>query len=225
MPNKPTPPKTKLVSILKLFFESVTIEDDIIHEIDIANFIEKHPELSEHMDIVYDDLVQKNITIQEDDHLAVDIDNIDEDAMNDHIDPVVENDAEETLFDKALSNNALIKKKPDFKISYDRNVDRFKIQDIIKFYFTSLGKSKLLTKDEEVHYAKMLESEDNTIKLAGRDALIVYNLKLVISIARKYLNRGLEFIDLIEEGNLGLFKAVNKFDYTKGFKFSTYATL
>nr|WP_222563384.1 sigma-70 family RNA polymerase sigma factor [Spiroplasma clarkii] len=99
-----------------------------------------------------------------------------------------------------------------------------KIQDIIKSYFNQIGSSKILTKDEEVEYAKMLESEDEADRKEGRDKLITSNLKLVISVARKHLNRGLDFADLIEEGNIGLMKAVDKFDYTKGFKFSTYAT-
>ncbi len=99
-----------------------------------------------------------------------------------------------------------------------------KIQDIIKAYFNQIGSSKILTKEEEVIYAKMIETGDEEEKRAGRDKLITSNLKLVISVARKHLNRGLDFADLIEEGNIGLIKAVDKFDYKKGFKFSTYAT-
>ncbi|KAF5275528.1 hypothetical protein FQR65_LT16626 [Abscondita terminalis] len=99
-----------------------------------------------------------------------------------------------------------------------------KIQDIIKSYFNQIGSSKILTKDEEVEYAKMLEESDPELVQEGRDKLITSNLKLVISVARKHLNRGLDFSDLIEEGNIGLMKAVDKFDYKKGFKFSTYAT-
>jgi RNA polymerase primary sigma factor len=99
-----------------------------------------------------------------------------------------------------------------------------KVQDIIKSYFHQIGSSKILTKDEEVEYAIMTESEDEEIRKEGRDKLITSNLKLVISVARKHLNRGLDFADLIEEGNVGLMKAVDKFDYKKGFKFSTYAT-
>ncbi|WP_027063198.1 sigma-70 family RNA polymerase sigma factor [Mesoplasma seiffertii] len=99
-----------------------------------------------------------------------------------------------------------------------------KIQDIIKTYFHKIGSGKILTKDEEIEYAKMLTSPDPEEVQEGRHKLIESNLKLVISVARKHLNRGLDFPDLIEEGNIGLMKAVDKFDYTKGFKFSTYAT-
>ncbi|WP_035358881.1 sigma-70 family RNA polymerase sigma factor [[Acholeplasma] multilocale] len=99
-----------------------------------------------------------------------------------------------------------------------------KIQDIIKAYFNKIGSARILTKDEEIEYAKMLTAEDPEEVMEGRHKLIESNLKLVISVARKHLNRGLDFADLIEEGNIGLMKAVDKFDYTKGFKFSTYAT-
>lgn len=99
-----------------------------------------------------------------------------------------------------------------------------KIQDIIKAYFNRIGSSRILSKSEEVIYAQMLESEDPFEQQEGRHKLIESNLKLVISVARKHLNRGLDFADLIEEGNIGLIKAVDKFDYSKGFKFSTYAT-
>lgn len=99
-----------------------------------------------------------------------------------------------------------------------------KIQDIIKAYFNKIGNSSILSKKEEIEYAKMLESKDPEEIREGREKLITSNLRLVISVARKHLNRGLDFADLIEEGNVGLMKAVDKFDYTKGFKFSTYAT-
>lgn len=99
-----------------------------------------------------------------------------------------------------------------------------KIQDIIKAYFNKIGSSRILSKSEEIVYARMLESEDPEEREEGRHKLIESNLKLVISVARKHLNRGLDFSDLIEEGNIGLIKAVDKFDYSKGFKFSTYAT-
>ncbi|ATZ17946.1 sigma-70 family RNA polymerase sigma factor [Mesoplasma melaleucae] len=99
-----------------------------------------------------------------------------------------------------------------------------KIQDLIKTYFSTIGQTKILTKDQEIVYAKLANSEDLEERKEGRDMLITSNLKLVISVARKHLNRGLDFADLIEEGNIGLIKAVDKFDYEKGFKFSTYAT-
>jgi RNA polymerase primary sigma factor len=90
----------------------------------------------------------------------------------------------------------------------------------LKIYFHEIEKVPLLTLDEEKEIAKRILEGDEEAK----KTLIEANLRLVITIAKKYLNRGLEFSDLIQEGNLGLIKAVEKFDYTKGFKFSTYAT-
>ncbi|WP_425381950.1 sigma-70 family RNA polymerase sigma factor [Spiroplasma endosymbiont of Melieria omissa] len=97
-------------------------------------------------------------------------------------------------------------------------------KDGIKSYFNILGTSQILSQGEEIKYAKMLESKDVEERTYGREQLIKSNLKLVVSVARKHLNRGLDFADLIEEGNIGLIKAVDKFDYRRGFKFSTYAT-
>lgn len=97
-------------------------------------------------------------------------------------------------------------------------------KDGIKSYFNILGTSQILSQVEEIKYAKMLESKDVEERTYGREQLIKSNLKLVVSVARKHLNRGLDFADLIEEGNIGLIKAVDKFDYRRGFKFSTYAT-
>ena len=99
-----------------------------------------------------------------------------------------------------------------------------KKSDHVKTYFNQLGKYNLLTRAEEVKYAKMALSDDPVQSRIGRNRLIKHNLKLVISVARKNLNRGIDFMDLIQVGNIGLMKAIEKFDYTRGFKFSTYAT-
>jgi RNA polymerase primary sigma factor len=94
------------------------------------------------------------------------------------------------------------------------------IGDPVKMYLQEIGKIQLLTREEEVELAKGVVQGD----LEAREKLINANLRLVVSIAKKYIGRGLSFLDLIQEGNLGLMKAVEKFDYTKGYKFSTYAT-
>ncbi len=95
-----------------------------------------------------------------------------------------------------------------------------KTDDPVHMYLKEIGKHPLLTKDEEVELAiKILQGDD-----AARKALTVSNLRLVVSIAKRYVGRGMSFLDLIQEGNMGLIKAVEKFDHTKGYKFSTYAT-
>ena len=93
-------------------------------------------------------------------------------------------------------------------------------EDPVKIYLQEIGKVPLLTRDEEVELAKRIEKGDQK----AREKLIKSNLRLVVSIAKKYLGRGLSFLDLIQEGNIGLMKTIEKFDWRKGYKFSTYAT-
>ena len=94
--------------------------------------------------------------------------------------------------------------------------------DPVKIYLKEIGRVPLLTPEEETDLAKRLA--DNPNDQAAKNRLSEANLRLVVSIAKKYVGRGMQFLDLIQEGNMGLLKAVDKFDYTKGFKFSTYAT-
>ncbi len=94
------------------------------------------------------------------------------------------------------------------------------IDDPVKVYLKEIGRVPLLTPEEEVDLAVRITNGDDAAKKRLSEA----NLRLVVSIAKRYLGRGMQFLDLIQEGNLGLIKAVEKFDYTKGFKFSTYAT-
>ncbi len=98
--------------------------------------------------------------------------------------------------------------------------DGVAIDDPVKVYLKEIGRVPLLTPDEEVDLAVRISNGDKAAKKRLSEA----NLRLVVSIAKRYLGRGMQFLDLIQEGNLGLIKAVEKFDYTKGFKFSTYAT-
>jgi RNA polymerase primary sigma factor len=94
------------------------------------------------------------------------------------------------------------------------------IDDPVKVYLKEIGRVELLNGDEEIILARRMAEGDDT----ARKRLAEANLRLVVSIAKKYVGRGMQFLDLIQEGNLGLIKAVEKFDYTKGYKFSTYAT-
>ena len=94
------------------------------------------------------------------------------------------------------------------------------IEDPVRMYLKEIGKVPLLSAEEEIELAKRMEEGDEDAKKRLAEA----NLRLVVSIAKRYVGRGMLFLDLIQEGNLGLIKAVEKFDYRKGYKFSTYAT-
>ena len=94
------------------------------------------------------------------------------------------------------------------------------LEDPVRMYLKEIGKVPLLSTEEEIELAKRIELGDE----AAKKRLAEANLRLVVSIAKRYVGRGMQFLDLIQEGNLGLIKAVDKFDYTKGYKFSTYAT-
>jgi len=98
--------------------------------------------------------------------------------------------------------------------------DGISIDDPVRMYLKEIGKVPLLSADQEIELAKRMEKGDQEAKKKLAEA----NLRLVVSIAKRYVGRGMLFLDLIQEGNLGLIKAVEKFDYTKGYKFSTYAT-
>ncbi|MGN0536809.1 MAG: RNA polymerase sigma factor RpoD [Acutalibacteraceae bacterium] len=104
--------------------------------------------------------------------------------------------------------------------SEEPSIDGISIDDPVKIYLKEIGNVALLTPDEEMDLAIRVSNGDVNAKKRLSEA----NLRLVVSIAKRYLGRGMQFLDLIQEGNLGLIKAVDKFDYTKGFKFSTYAT-
>ncbi len=113
--------------------------------------------------------------------------------------------------------NELVNMDDDLESNLPKDVS---MDDPVRQYLKEIGSIALLTHEEEIELAKRMEQGDTTAK----DRLCEANLRLVVSIAKKYVGRGLLFLDLIQEGNLGLIKAVEKFDYTKGYKFSTYAT-
>ena len=116
--------------------------------------------------------------------------------------------------DMSAGNGSLLDASPTRFPAGDGEVDATRL------YLNEIGSSKLLTADQEVYFARLAQQGDN----AARQRMIVCNLRLVVKIARRYLNRGLPLLDLIEEGNLGLIRAVEKFDPERGFRFSTYAT-
>ena len=106
------------------------------------------------------------------------------------------------------------------EVTQDDTFEGINVDDPVRMYLREIGRIKLLTYDQELDLAKRILDGDETAK----QELAESNLRLVVSIAKKYVGRGMLFLDLIQEGNMGLIKAVEKFDYTKGFKFSTYAT-
>ena len=171
---------------------------------DIQNSLGEMVDLDkDQMDEIYEILMNKGIELdnEPDDIDLVDLD--DEDVDDPDVDAVIAENPEA----KEINLEATISKN----ISVD---------DPVRMYLKEIGKVPLLTAQEEIDLAKRMEQGDEYAK----QKLCEANLRLVVSIAKKYVGRGMLFLDLIQEGNLGLIKAVDKFDWTKGYKFSTYAT-
>ena len=114
----------------------------------------------------------------------------------------------------------LLERLSKFEKFIEKQIDTSIDEDTVRFYLNKLTKLNLLSSQEEIELAKRIEKGDKE----ARRRLIESNLRLVVSIAKKYTNRGLLFLDLIQEGNIGLLKSVEKFDYSLGYRFSTYAT-
>ena len=110
------------------------------------------------------------------------------------------------------------------EIDIGLSTDGIAIDDPVKIYLKEIGRVPLLTPEEEIQLAEKMSGGNEEEAAKARKRLAEANLRLVVSIAKKYVGRGMSFLDLIQEGNMGLIKAVEKYDYTKGFKFSTYAT-
>ena len=157
------------------------------------------------MDEIYEVLIGKGIEIvmesEPDDLELMEID--DEDVDDPEVDAVIAENPEA--------------KEIDLEATISKNIA---VDDPVRMYLKEIGKVPLLTAQEEIDLAKRMEAGDEYAK----QKLCEANLRLVVSIAKKYVGRGMLFLDLIQEGNLGLIKAVDKFDWTKGYKFSTYAT-
>ena len=139
-----------------------------------------------------------------------------------NIDLVHEENADDTT-ELLLDNDddLLLSDEEEVEIIDDADVlEGVSTEDPVRMYLKEIGNVPLLTTEEEIELAKRVEEGDEEAK----KRLIEANLRLVVSIAKKYVGRGMPFLDLIQEGNMGLMKAVDKFDYAKGFKFSTYAT-
>ncbi|WP_251421463.1 RNA polymerase sigma factor RpoD [Veillonella agrestimuris] len=146
-----------------------------------------------------------------------------------NIEVVADIDREHDDIDSDEESDEEAEKNIDIDLSVDASIN---IDDPVRMYLKEIGRVPLLSADEEIILAKQIEAgakEDATYKeiqlsKKAKKKLVDANLRLVVSIAKRYVGRGMLFLDLIQEGNLGLIKAVDKFDYTKGYKFSTYAT-
>lgn len=132
---------------------------------------------------------------------------------------ITEEDADEIPLDE-LDDEEISAEELDMDKLEESIVDGLNIEDPVRMYLKEIGKVSLLSWEEEIELAKRMEQGDEMAKQRLAEA----NLRLVVSIAKKYVGRGMQLLDLIQEGNLGLIKAVEKFDYSKGYKFSTYAT-
>ena len=143
---------------------------------------------------------------------------VDSDTLDDLYNLLVENNIEVV---SEMADNSNEDEDPNDLIVEDLTLTKdVKINDPVRMYLKEIGRINLLTTDEEFEYAKLAEQGDEYAK----KMLAESNLRLVVSIAKRYVGRGMLFLDLIQEGNIGLMKAVDKFDPTKGYKFSTYAT-
>lgn len=162
-------------------------------------------------------LEKKDITVEEED----DKEPTDFDCESDPEEYILLKDTEfEDEFDEED-----IKDLKDIDLNILENLDDYvAIEDPIKMYLKEIGKIPLLNVDEEMNLAKKICDPNENVRIEARKKMAESNLRLVVSIAKRYMGRGMQLLDLIQEGNLGLLRAVEKFDYQKGFKFSTYAT-
>ena len=161
------------------------------------------------------DNLEKAIEIFEKNGIEVDLtDELHQiEELDDLDDLEVLDDDDESLLDE--DDDEIDVKRIDLSVPEGIGTD-----DPVRMYLKEIGQVPLLSAEEEIMYAKQMEEGDDTAK----NKLVEANLRLVVSIAKRYVGRGMHFLDLIQEGNLGLIKAVEKFDYRKGYKFSTYAT-
>jgi len=162
-------------------------------------------------------LEKKDITVEEED----DKEPTDFDCESDPEEYILLKDTEfEDEFDEED-----IKDLKDIDLNILESLDDYvAIEDPIKMYLKEIGKIPLLNVDEEMNLAKKICDPNENVRIEARKKMAESNLRLVVSIAKRYMGRGMQLLDLIQEGNLGLLRAVEKFDYQKGFKFSTYAT-
>jgi len=210
----------KTLDQLKEEFRKTYKETGKLYQSDVMDALE-HLDLSDGDSAdLYDWFTREGINLSEDDE-DEELDEMPDapleaaaDAVNDL--DVFEDDAQDSEFEEDDDlNTELMNIEASFA-----NSTYTKTNDAVKMYLKEIGRIPLLNPDDEPEIARRCAEGDQ----AAKEILISSNLRLVVSIAKKYVGRGMLFLDLIQEGNMGLIKAVEKFDYTKGFKFSTYAT-
>lgn len=209
--------KSQILEDLKLLGE----ESGIILYSKFEN-VEGISELSdEELEDIKKELLNMGYELEEDDEIEKEdsSDDFDDDEKEESDEDDIEED--ESLFedDEDIDDDGK-KSKPKDILKKAQNISSYSVEDPVKMYLKEIGKIPLLTAEEEVSLAKRMEEGD----IKAKRRLAETNLRLVVSIAKRYVGRGMQFLDLIQEGNMGLMKAVDKFDYTRGFKFSTYAT-
>ncbi len=208
-----------LDSIKKSLEKQAKKNDNSLDQDDIFDAVDKLQLSDDELEDLIKYFTEKNIKVNVNDDENIDEIEFDESKMKE------ENyDDEDTLLDDEFNEGVEeeIENLDNIdKIDYNSLTnDNVKVTDTVKMYLKEIGNVELLTQEQEKELAERIAQGDKEAK----DELTRANLRLVVSIAKHYVGRGLQFLDLIQEGNLGLIKAVEKFDYSKGFKFSTYAT-
>lgn len=197
-------------------FIKYDLDEETIDE--LQEFISGHPEI----ELVEDDGLD-DLEVDDDDIMSgtSDLDDLESLDDLDGLGGDSDGDMPDLDFDADLDMGDTMNMLEDAKADDDGQLgSNVKISDPVKMYLKEIGTVDLLTQEEEVELARKIQEGDEEAK----KKLAAANLRLVVSIAKRYVGRGMLFLDLIQEGNMGLIKAVEKFDYTKGFKFSTYAT-
>ena len=203
--------QVKTLDELKEDYKKIYAEEGIIYQKDIMASLEKLAMNDDDLDGFWDWFRNENIDISEDEDIQ---DELEADLLDDESDDVDDDDDEHPKADVDIRTIDQISR------AVMHGNAQVQLNDPVKMYLKEIGRVPLLKPEDEPEIAKRIEEGDEE----ARNILITSNLRLVVSIAKKYVGRGMLFLDLIQEGNMGLVKAVEKFDYTKGFKFSTYAT-
>lgn len=221
--SKVTPQEEKTVDKVELFIEKLKNEKEYTYK-DILDFMQKENLTPEELDKVYSRLEEAGIKVkplekEKSEAAAKDATNSDEMVeipAEDLGTSLTELEIEPNLEDiSEIEKDILLDDVKDFSF-----IDNISVDDPVRMFLKEIGKIELLDLDVETELAKRMAAGDKEAK----KKLVESNLRLVVSIAKRYIGRGMHFLDLIQEGNLGLIKAVDKFDPEKGYKFSTYAT-